>query len=380
MLGCLLFNTVDRSGLLARERSMRLSQRQHIRQMVLSLAYFDQRHPTGRWSLDLANRGDRFVAFQLLLLEMQHVQHETTKLKDGLADTLPSTGQRGGFSQFRNVTLNNQPFVFDAKRVWCVPREGLLKLDFVRLHKVNRGPVMSPEIFDRSMEVVSEMVSQLQLKRHSRTTGSMVFEILEGAGLLGTQLAVSQADLLVQALRSPVQDSSAEMLEMTLKAFELIVDHVRFEELTKKLGPESQTELHKRLGYLNSIDLVHGADALYDLDLSFKDDRACAIAIAKLQRAEEFGQFFNMTYNGVPLSALDDLPADGAEQGKGQRKPVKKAAGKGAPVKLPSEGLLKFRYHCPEEYRNHDKRKDLFKQFLLHHIASLQPSMWDSHR
>jgi hypothetical protein len=376
VLSSLLFNTVNRSGLLAQERSMRSSQRQHIRRTVLSLAYFDPRHPTGRWSLDLANRGDRFVAFQLFLLEMEHVQHETGKLKDGAADTMPSTGQKGGFSQFRNVTFNNQPLAVDTKR-WCFPREGLLKLDFVRLYKVNRGPVISSDSFDRSIEIVPVILSQLQLKKHSRTAGSMVFEVLECAGLLGAQLAVSQADVLVQAVRSHVQDSSAEM-EMTMKAFELVMDHVRFEELTKKLSQDSQTEMHKRLGYLNSIDLVRGADALYDLDLSCKDDRACANAIVKLQRAEEFGQFFNMTYNGIPLATLDELPVDGADQGKGQKKPEKKATGKGAPVKLPSEGLFKFRYNCPEEYRNLEKRKDLFKPFLLHHLVSLQPSMWDA--
>ena len=144
-----------------------------LERKIGSLFYFTPTNPTGHYSLELANRYDRYIARKLIEISSEEKVYRTTH-------GMINTSQKGDWDNWRNEHLNKQPWDYDENDTTArdgVPESGLLELDYVSTNCSHRM-VMTPPIGE---EEFSDFLADLAAVHANVATGKPTILVVEAA-------------------------------------------------------------------------------------------------------------------------------------------------------------------------------------------------------
>ncbi|EQC36939.1 hypothetical protein SDRG_05764 [Saprolegnia diclina VS20] len=238
---------------------------------------FNPDNPTGRYTLDLANRVHRKLALWFAMLN----RAEASRSMRVCPRLRGNTSQRGTFSNFRNEKFNGHAIEITDRFYDKLPTKGTLEFDYVSTTR--------PEDTQETVVVVDESAVNGMLQRihaelssdyvpsHKRLDMKRQVLLLQHA-LAGTFVKTAHVRMIMQYF-PPTVDGLR--LKVVLAAHRYIFDMENFDVVYEKLLPADRKHMFTALGYLNTLNPLN-VDMEFDLGMTEWDNRVLVRTLVEM--------------------------------------------------------------------------------------------------
>ncbi|KDO32993.1 hypothetical protein SPRG_02684 [Saprolegnia parasitica CBS 223.65] len=231
---------------------------------------FNPDNPTGRYTLDLANRVHRKLALWFAMLN----RAEASRSMRACPRLRGNTSQRGTFGNFRNEKFNGH--ALEATIAF-----GTLEFDYVsttRPEDAQETVVVLDEsaVYGMLQRIHAELSSDY-VPSHKRLDMKRQVLLLQHA-LAGTFVKTTHVRMIMQYF-PPTVDGLR--LKVVLAAHRYIFDMENFDVVYEKLLPADRKQMFTALGYLNTLNPLN-VDMDFDLGMTEWDNRVLVRTLVEM--------------------------------------------------------------------------------------------------
>jgi Ca2+-binding EF-hand superfamily protein len=313
---------------MAASRMQNLSSCVTLYRRVQSLLAFNPEHTTGHYKLDLELSSSRIVAQKLMLLDAWE-----TLIDQQLGR--PDTSQRGNRSHFRNERYLNSQVPAASVAEWNLPPSGIFEFDYATsLRPSLDAPTLSKDALNRILLTMGE------------STCSVADKL---AALRQNADQVYLTSMQLRELMGIFKDEHSRCEIFIIFAFRITDIQNRKLIMTRVEDIKTLNATYLRIGHATFFPFVQPEQALFELDLTYHDQRLCLNMFCLFSVKERRENLRDVQYE-LPDGSMDKLET-------GVPKTWETLS------KVPTVGVVRGRYVCAPEHRKIQMRQEFLENY-----------------
>eukprot|EP00656_Telonema_subtile_P046537 TRINITY_DN5301_c0_g1_i2.p1 TRINITY_DN5301_c0_g1~~TRINITY_DN5301_c0_g1_i2.p1 ORF type:complete len:721 (-),score=159.62 TRINITY_DN5301_c0_g1_i2:55-2217(-) len=250
---------------------------------------FNERNPTGSYTLDMAQEYQRDVALKMVELG----QHD--KLRSATLGG-KNLSQAGNGEAWRNTCMNGEPFVYSMPG-WNPPNSGILTFDY---SANTRPPSEAREMHEDQLQ---DIINHMKKWGHA-----FVHKMMVWLRKRSSTMYISCAQLKSLLVGPLAQHKQPSRVSLTVLLWTRLVDPDQTHLVWGCFKPDGQDQLRSRLGYLATFNPLNPETIIGTHEFLLSDwDQASLVKLLLHIQLNESGQsIVDAVYDGQALS----IPAE----------------------------------------------------------------------